>query len=385
MAKVSVTSSGDQPSTNMAKDLQLEDQALSAKYRDFRDQAKFYYNMRGVNKVLDASFNGIENVLYRNEISKPIVAPIFLLGNFRSGTSFFEKVIADHRDVGHFTYGSQVFPRSPIITGAAIRKFAFFNKPMVPVHMPSSVNAESPYEAEPIWRFCKNNCWTDDAVNILDQNFSDPAFEKIFRTAIQKSLISQKKKRFLNKNPWNTLRVGYLSKLFPDAKFLYITRHPNRQLRSQLDLEKICQKVLGGLEHFNEAFSDQFFPPRVFFRTNSSARYIDLYSRNKPLATAMSIVDFDEEFDAQVKSANVEDRLFRIRYEDLVENFAPMLDDVFDFLDLGQEDARRVIEKNEASYLKRNLVSSTSRVPEFDDEVNECLSTLHRKHGYAVS
>ncbi len=381
---MSTSSKNGQHWTNMAKDLQLEDQALTAKYRDFRDQAKFYYHMRGVNKMLDAGFNGIENVLYRNEISQPIVAPIFLLGNFRSGTSFFEKIIADHRDVGHFTYGSQVFPRSPIITGAAIRRFSFLNKPMVPVHMPSSVNAESPYEAEPIWRFCKNNCWTDDAVNILDQNFSDPAFEKVFRAVIQKNLMSQKSSRFLNKNPWNTLRVGYLSKLFPDAKFLYITRHPNRQLRSQLDLEKICQKVLGGLEHFNEAFSDQFYPPRVFFRTNNSARYIDLYPQNKPLATAMSIVDFDEEFDAQVESANLESRLFRIRYEDLVENFSPMLDGVFDFLDLSKSDARRVIEENQASYLQRNLVSSTSRIPEFDDEVNSCLSTLHRKHGYAA-
>ena len=61
-----------------------------------------------------------------------------------------------------------------------------------------------------------------------------------------------------------------------------------------------------------------------------------------------------------------------------------MLEDVFDFLDLSKDEARRVIEKNQASYLKRNLVSSTSKVPEFDDEVNNCLSVLHRKHGYAV-
>jgi hypothetical protein len=142
--------------------------------------------------------------------------------------------------------------------------------------------------------------------------------------------------------------------------------------------------VLGGLEHFNEAFSDQFYPPRVFFRTNNSTRYIDLYPQNKPLATAMSIVDFDEEFDAQVESASIENRLFRIRYEDLVEKFSPMLEDVFDFLDLSKGEASRVIEENQASYLQRNLVSSTSKVPKFDDDVNICLSTLCRKHGYAI-
>ena len=49
------------------------------------------------------------------------------------------------------------------------------------------------------------------------------------------------------------------------------------------------------------------------------------------------------------------------------------------------KEVMRVIEENQASYLKRNLVSSTSKVPQFDDEVSECLATLRRKHGYDVN
>ncbi len=369
-------------STDMARDLRLEDQEFERKYKEFRSQARLFYRLRVATRASDAVFNKAENFFYRQSINKPIDAPIFLLGNFRSGTSFFEKVLSDHNAVGHFTYGSQIFPRSPIFTSALIRRFSFLNTTMIPVHMPSTVNTESPYEGEGIWRFCKNNCWTSSPVNILDRNYTDPEFENLFRICIQKHLISQKRKRFINKNPWNTLRVGYLSKLFPDARFLYITRHPHRQLRSQLDLEQIVQRVACGLEYFNEAFSDQFYPPRMFFRTHNSTPYIRLYPENKVMATAMSIVDFDEEFDEQVKQSGVEDRLFRIRYEDLVEDFSRILQEVYDFLDLGGEEAKRVIDYNKANYLRRNLTSSVAPVPEFNEEVNNCLSVLRNKHGY---
>jgi len=369
--------------TDMAKDLQMGDRKFDEKYKEFSSQARLFYRIRALTKACDAALNVAENAIHRRSIERPIDAPIFLMGNFRSGTSFFEKILADHHDVGHFTYGSQVFPRSPIITSAFIRKFPLLNTAMVPVHMPASVNTESPYEGEGIWRFCRNNCWTESPVNILEKNYSDPRFERIFRSSIQKHLISQNRKRFINKNPWNTLRIGYLSKIFPDARFLYITRHPHRQLRSQLDLEAVLKKAMYGLEHFNEVFSDQFYPPRVFFRTHRSAAYIKLYPENKALATAMSIVDFDEEFDEQVKKLNIENRLMRVRYEDLVDQFTPILKRVFTFLGLEESEAKQVIAFNKASYLRRNLTSATAPLPEFTDEVRDCLSVLRDKHDYS--
>src|SRR4029079_446514 len=127
--------------------------------------------------------------------------------------------------------------------------------------------AQSPFEGEPIWRFCRNNCWSADPVNVLDTGFEDREFERVLRRTIVKHLRSQGKRRFTNKNPWNTYRAGYLARLFPDARFIYIVRHPYRMLRSQLDLGQIAKRAYEGMPHFSERFSDAFGRERGFLRT----------------------------------------------------------------------------------------------------------------------
>ena len=154
-------------------------------------------------------------------------------------------------------------------------------------------------------------------------------------------LISQHKTRFVNKNPWNTLRIGYLAKLYPDAKFVYIIRHPHRMLRSQIDLEGVHERTLGHLKNYNEVFSDQFAAPREFFRTSDSRKYIDLYKTDRLLATAMSIADFDNTFDREVETSGLSDRIYRVRYEDLLVDFSPQMQKIFEFLDLHDAKWRR--------------------------------------------
>ncbi len=370
--------------TQSGRDSRLNDAELAEKYKEIIETTTLYYRLRHVTRAMDGAFNGLENAIYSARINAPLRAPIFPLGNFRSGTSFLEKVISDHPTIGYFTYTSQIFPRSPIITRAAMRVVPALNTPMLPIHMPANVDALAPYEGEPIWRWCKNNCWTDNEINILDQDFSDPVFERLLHKVINKHLISQKKSRFINKNPWNTLRVGYLSKLYPDAKFVYIVRHPHRMLRSQVDLEGLHERTLGHMKDYNRVFSDQFASPREFFRTPSSRDYIDLYKTDRVLATAMSIVDFDEMFDYQVDKAGLSNRVYRVRYEDLLAAFGDEMRLIFGFLGLSDADGERVIADNEEKYLRKDLVSSKSRLPRFGDDVESVLGPLVEKHGYDV-
>lgn len=369
--------------TQMGKDQLLDDAELSAKYDELISTTSLYYRIRHVTRTSDAMFHKMENLLFRRRVAAPVKAPIFPLGNFRSGTSFLEKVIADHAEVGHFTYTSQIFPRSPIITSAVARRVPALNKPMKPFHVPNDVTVESPYEGEPIWRFSRNHCWTDEPSNVLDGDFEDEAFAETLHKVINKHLISQGKTRFVNKNPWNTLRIGYLNKLYPDAKFVYIVRHPHRMLRSQLDLEALCGRAFAQMDNYNETFSDQFQPPRVFFRTENSAEYIKLHASDRELATAMSIVDIDSTFDEQVAVAGLEGRVHRIRYEDLTADFANEMTRIFDFLELEDSDARRVVADNEAGFLRKDLVSATAPPPSFSPEVHDVLRPLVDKYNYA--
>lgn len=370
--------------TQSGKDSHLTDPQLHEKYKALIDDMTLYYRLRHVTKRSDWLFHKLENLFYPKAIQKPLQSPIFPLGNFRSGTSFLEKVISDHSSIGSFVYASQIFPRSPIITKMAMTAVPGLNTKMLPIHMPKAVDTQSPYEGEPIWRHCKNNCWTDAKLNILDNTFADPHFERTFISVANKHLICQGKQRFINKNPWNTLRVGYLSKMFPDAKFVYIIRNPFRVLRSQLDLEGIHERTLGHLKNYNEVFSDQFATPRVFFRTPNSQEYIDLYKTNRVLATAMSIVDFDNAFDEEVEKGGLENRIHRIRYEDLLANFVESSIDIFEFLELLDEDGQEVIRFNQENYLRKDLVSSKSELPRFHEEVERVLMPMAVKHGYII-
>lgn len=361
----------------------MSDEELREKYKEMISETTLYYRLWHVTRTFDWVFHKLENTFYSRLISKPLVAPIFPLGNFRSGTSFLEKVICDHSTTGSFNYASQIFPRAPIVTRIAMNLVPSLNSKMLPIHMPNVVDTQSPYEGEPIWRHCKNHCWTDQEINILDESFVDPHFERTFVQVANKHLYSQQKKtRFVNKNPWNTLRVGYLSKIFPDAKFVYLIRNPYRMLRSQIDLEGIHERTLGHLKHYNEVFSDQFASPRVFFRTPGSTSYIERYKTDRLLATAMSIVDFDLNFDREVAKANLEDRVLRVRYEDLLADFSVEMRSVFDFLGLLDAEGQSVIDDNEQNYLRKDLVSTRSKRPEFGAEVDEVLAPLTKKYGY---
>ena len=370
--------------TQSGKDSRLSDDEVREKYKELIATTTTYHRIRHFTKAVDTFFHFSENLFGGPQLDAPLKSPIFPLGNFRSGTSFLEKVISDHDSIGYFTYTSQVFPRSPIMTGLGMKYVPALNTPMLPIHMPSSVDALSPYEGEPIWRWCKNNPWSSDPINVLGADFSDPAFESLLLRVINKHLISQKKERFINKNPWNTHRVGYLSRLYDDAKFVYIVRHPHRMLRSQIDLVGLHRRTLGHLKNFNDVFSDQFGTPRVFFRTPDSEEFIHRYETDPLRATAMSIVDFDAAFEVEAEKASLKDRILRVRYEDLTADFSSQMRRIFQHVGLLDPEGEAVIQQNEQNYLRKDLISAKSNLPRFDAETEDILKPLADKYDYSV-
>ncbi len=356
---------------------------LLAKHGAFMRTTRFYYRIHELTRLADWAMDKVENAALSAITNKPIDRPVFPMGNFRSGTSLLEKVIADHPAVGGFTYASQVFPRSPYLVGKVLRTFPSMDEPMLPIHLPNEVRSTSPYEAEPLWRFCRNNYWTGCPTNVLDGEFSDPEFEQILHRTINKALHVQSATRFINKNPWNTLRIGYLARLFPDAKFLYIVRHPNRMVQSQLDLESVSALAWHDMPQFGERFSDQFAPPRLFFRTPAHADIVAAHARDKALGTALSIVDFDTLFDQEVEKAGLENKVLRLRYEDLVADFDASMQRVFSFLELAGPEADSVIASNTAHYVVRNRPERNRQAP-WSEAVTSTLQPMLAKYGYSI-
>lgn len=376
------------PRTNMERELALTDAQFRAKYRAFRQTSQFSYRLRHFTKPADRVASAIENLFLGRKTLEPLDSPVFVTGNFRSGTSMLEKILADHPKLGYYNLLSLVFPSSPYFAALMGRVLPGFAESATPPHQPNLViDATWPGECEEIWRRCRNNIFTDEPSNVLGADFRDERFEREFIQSINKHLICQGVKRFINKNPLNTLRVDYLARLFPDARFVHIVRHPYRLLKSQIDLQAMWARVLepSGGRDYNEFFSDTFLPPkRLYPRTARWSEIIRTSERDRDLAFAMSIVDVEDALNEAVEASQLQERMCRVRYEDLRSRFEPEIEQIFEHIRLLDEDARKVIAASAANFLHKDLLSSVTPLPRFRPEVEGELKPFLEYYGFSA-
>jgi len=105
--------------------------------------------------------------------------PIFIIGSARSGTTLLAQLIGSHRDVAHWSEANTVW--DPVLYPARL------------------VNGQG-------W-------WQDN----------EPR-QKEIKAIFGGYQAATIKSRFMNKTPYNTFRIPYLLKMFPEAKIIHIVR-----------------------------------------------------------------------------------------------------------------------------------------------------------------
>lgn len=166
--------------------------------------------------------------------------PVFILGHWRSGTTFVHNVFSCDKHFGYNTTYQTVFPHL-MMWGQP-----FFKKNMswlMPDKRPTDnmeLAVDLPQEEEfalsnmlscsyyNFWflpRYMEEYC---DKYLLFDQITDEElrVFEEVFTKLIKISLWNTKGTQFLSKNPPHTGRVKELVKMFPNAKFIYLMRNP---------------------------------------------------------------------------------------------------------------------------------------------------------------
>lgn len=167
-------------------------------------------------------------------------APVFIIGHWRSGTTFLHDLLCCDERFGYCTTYQTVFPHL-MLWGAP------FFKTLVKWVIPSAratdkmeLGVEVPQEEE----VALSNMSPMGHYHILSYpqrmaelrerslllHTATEAEREEFKAALKKliriSLHTQKKELFLSKNPPHTGRIRTLLELYPDARFIYLVRNP---------------------------------------------------------------------------------------------------------------------------------------------------------------
>ncbi|MEM8743332.1 MAG: sulfotransferase [Pseudomonadota bacterium] len=248
-------------------------------------------------------------------------APVFVLGHWRSGTTYLHDLLACDPEHGYPTTYQCFFPNHFLLTGGAVRKW--FNV-FLPKRRPMdnvAVGVDRPQEDE--FAFANLGMGTHyvtlawprhgpqdmaylDLVTLSDEKRE--AWEWGFLWFI-KRLSLKHKKRLVMKSPAHTARVRTLLKLFPDAKFVHISRNPLAIYPSTVKLWKALDSVQG---LHNPAYDDSWMEEFVFSAFDTVFKR---YEEDKELIPKGNLIE--------------------IRYEDLAEHPEDILKDVYKQLDLG--------------------------------------------------
>lgn len=200
-----------------------------------------YMLTKGVCRLM-SMFSSIQEGKFARQLQPMpmLYDPVFILGHWRSGTTFVHNVLACDKHFGYCTTYQTVFPHL-IMWGQP-----FFKKTMswlMPDHRPTD-NMELAVDLPQEEEFALSNMSSCNYYNfwyfpqamqeyaekyLLMNDISDEElqeFESVFTKLIKISLWNTNGTQFLSKNPPHTGRVRELVKMYPNAKFIYLMRNP---------------------------------------------------------------------------------------------------------------------------------------------------------------
>lgn len=169
--------------------------------------------------------------------------PVFILGHWRSGTTFLQNILRQDERYGYLTLYNSLLPEVMLGSGKVLRPLAdaiiTMMKPENKYHR-VSYDWNFPGEEDVALTACALRCsphwghlFPDNYTRLFDQYLlpdrCSQEYEQLkasYFHLVRKISLQQKGKQLILKTPGNTGRIGMLLELFPNARFIYIHRNP---------------------------------------------------------------------------------------------------------------------------------------------------------------
>ncbi len=269
-----------------------------------------------------------DDLINNLEIKNP---PIFLLGHWRSGTTYLHNLFSVDKNFGFFSTFHAYLPGAflgyeklmkPIVASSIPDK-----RPMDDVKMDAdfpqedeyAIGAFSPYSYYHGWCFPRNMDFYNRFVcfnNVSKESIED--WKKNYLYLFKKVALKENGKALVVKNPSNTGRIRLLLEMFPDAKFVHIHRNPYHVFLSMMRFMSIVIPLYCVQN-----------PPHIDAIKNSMMNlYEEIY------------INYFKE-----KNLIPKDNFIEVKYEDFIINPLMELKNIYDSLDLnGFSDYKRAFD-----------------------------------------
>ena len=338
--------------------------------------------------ILVLPFAFLQYLFYSKKIKRTSITkqPIFILGHYRCGTTYLHKLMAADTRFGFIRYYDIICPNTSLLFGSWLKallqlsinklriKTLFFNNTVPSLDDPAEeerflINKGSAYTD--YWRFVFPLCWNQFpscAKECLDEGYYQQ-WSKEYEYALKLATYKNKGKQLVLKSPPNTERIKYLLKMFPGAKFIYISRNPYHVFYSMQNLwQKAIKKFC--LQHI----TDEQIEEIIF---SHFGHLLDQYEKDKALISGGNLVEINyEELEAKPLAV-----LKKIYTSLNIHGFETMYDSLLYQLQKEKQyskfkyaydgDTFKKVEKRWAKYIYQwNIANKGFSVNELEDRVS---------------
>lgn len=298
--------------------------------------------------------------------------PIYVVGFWRSGTTYLQNLLTRDPQFGWFdpvstiTFGNSILLRKPLtalakngLKGArAMDNLEFeIDLPMEEAHAITNLTDLSISHMMAFPDHGKGAKYVNsifvDALPSKDRR----RWYHVYRYMLKKLTYMKGGKQLLLKSPDNTARIAFLKRAYPGAKFINIYRNPYTVVRSALHMFRTEMDKYA----LSESVSDQYLLDRVCLI------FERVYRR--------AFRDMD--------NLREQDKI-EIKYEDFVEHQEAYLKQIYEKLGIkGYEKAYPYL-KEYMDSMKDYKTNSYDYAPELIERVNERLGFYFERYGYEM-
>jgi hypothetical protein len=295
--------------------------------------------------------------------------PVFVIGHWRTGTTFLHDLLSEDPNLAYPTTYECFFPHHFLLTENTLPKLmgvllpkkrpqddvpVGFDRPQEEEFGMMMLGEGTPYITHAWPRFGPADTEYLDfkGVSEADKKKWADAYMWFYR----RLALKHGGKPLVMKTPANAARLKLLTKLFPDARYIYLSRNPLKVFPSTVKLWRALYSVQG---LHNPPYLDSWLDDYV----------LDMFARLTE--------DYEED-----RHLIPPDRLIELRYEDLIKDPLATLRDIYKRLDIGDFASAEAPMQAYLDTQKEHRVSEYEMPPELKRKIVDRLGPYIDRFGY---